>query len=175
MIVNSNVIEKNGAMAVAELMTIAARTAPKGRGTDNLEIFIVDGEDKDKISAELKEITKRNGVDFFERDGFCVDSSQVILLIGTKATPINCPDCGFCGYLDCAENIANNGICAFGPGDLGIAIGSAVSVAANHRCDNRVMFSVGRAALNLNLFSEKVQIAYGIPLSISGKSPFFDR
>jgi len=175
MIINSNVIERSGAMMIAELMAIAARTAPKGRGTDNLEILIVEGEEKDNISHELKEITKRNGTDFFERDGFCLDKSQVVVLIGTKISPMNCPDCGFCGYTDCAENVANNGVCAFGPGDLGIAIGSAVSISADHRCDSRVMFSVGRAALNLNLFSENVKIAYGIPLSVSGKSPFFDR
>ena len=70
MIINSNVIERSGAMMIAELMAIAARTAPKGRGTDNLEILIVEGEEKDNISHELKEITKRNGTDFFERDGF---------------------------------------------------------------------------------------------------------
>ena len=61
-------------------------------------------------------------------------------------------------------------------GDLGIAIGSAVSVAAAHHVDNRVMFSAGKAALNLKLFDDsQVCIAYGIPLSVSGKSPFFDR
>jgi uncharacterized ferredoxin-like protein len=37
------------------------------------------------------------------------------------------------------------------------------------------MFSIGKAALNIGIFEEEVKIAYGIPLSISGKSPFFDR
>jgi len=175
MIYSKSDIETKTALSIAELMAVAARTAPKGRGTDNLEIIIVDGEEKDLISKELKAITKRNGADFFERDGYCLDHSQVILLLGTKISPMACPDCGYCGYKDCADNVANNGICSFGPGDLGIAIGSAVSVAADHRCDNRVMFSAGRAALNLNLFSDDVKIAYGIPLSVSGKSPFFDR
>ena len=53
---------------------------------------------------------------------------------------------------------------------------TAVSVAASHHVDNRIMFSAGKAALNLNLFDDnQVKIAYGIPLSVSGKSPFFDR
>ena len=60
-------------------------------------------------------------------------------------------------------------------GDLGIAIGSAAHVASAHHVDSRVMFSAGRAALNLKLFPAEVTIAYAIPLSVSGKSPFFDR
>jgi uncharacterized ferredoxin-like protein len=37
------------------------------------------------------------------------------------------------------------------------------------------MFSVGKACLELQLFSADVKQAVGIPLSITGKSPFFDR
>jgi uncharacterized ferredoxin-like protein len=59
--------------------------------------------------------------------------------------------------------------------DLGIAIGSAVSVAADHRVDNRVMYSIGKAAKELKLLGEEASIIFGIPLSASGKSPFFDR
>ena len=168
-------IEEKAAITVAELMAAAARTAPKGKGTDNLEILVVTGEEKDLLSDEMKKIAKQEGVDFFERDGYCIDHSIVVLLVGTKISPVGCPNCGFCGYKDCEENRKNNGICAFNTGDLGIAIGSAVAVAADHRCDNRVMFSAGKAALSLKYFSEDIKIAYGIPLSISGKSPFFDR
>jgi uncharacterized ferredoxin-like protein len=65
--------------------------------------------------------------------------------------------------------------CVFNTGDLGIAIGSAVSIAADHRVDNRVMYSVGQAVLEMGLFPPEVKIAYGIPLSATSKSPFFDR
>ncbi|MGI6432731.1 MAG: DUF2148 domain-containing protein [Sphaerochaetaceae bacterium] len=65
--------------------------------------------------------------------------------------------------------------CAFNTGDLGIAIGSAVSIAADYRIDNRVMFSVGMAARELGIFAKEVVIVYGIPLSISGKNIFVDR
>ena len=58
--------------------------------------------------------------------------------------------------------------------DLGIAVGSAVSVAADMRIDNRVMFSVGKAAQSMKLLGECTRIM-GIPLSVSGKSPMFDR
>lgn len=175
MITKSLDAEKRAAMTVAELMVTAARTAPKGCGIDNLELLIVDGADKDKLADEMRKIAKDTGVDFFHRDGGNVDTALAVVLLGTRIEPIDCPNCGYCGFEDCADNRANDGVCAFNPGDLGIAIGSAVSVAANHRCDNRVLFSAGRAALNLGYFSHDVKIAYGIPLSISGKSPFFDR
>ena len=48
-------------------------------------------------------------------------------------------------------------------------------MAAGLLVDNRVVYSVGRAGVNIKLLGEDVKIAYGIPLSISGKNPFFDR
>ncbi|MCT4619167.1 MAG: DUF2148 domain-containing protein [Marinisporobacter sp.] len=175
MIMRSSEAEKNAVKTVAELMVAAARTAPKANAIDNLEIIIVEGEEKARLAEEMRRIGEEQGVDFIKRDGGNVDQSSVVVIFGTKIDPIDCPNCGFCGYENCGENRANNGICAFNTGDLGIAIGSAVSVAANHRCDNRVMFSAGKAALNLRYFREDVKIAYGVPLAIAGKSPFVDR
>jgi uncharacterized ferredoxin-like protein len=37
------------------------------------------------------------------------------------------------------------------------------------------MFSIGKAAVELGLFESEVKIAYGMPLSVKGKSPYFDR
>ncbi|QZY54511.1 ferredoxin domain-containing protein [Crassaminicella profunda] len=175
MITKSLEAEKKAVKTVAELMVVAARTAPKANAVDNLEIIIVEGSEKDRLAEEMRRIGEENNIDFIKRDGGNVDQSQVVVIFGTSIDPIDCPNCGFCGYKNCAENRANNGICAFNTGDLGIAIGSAVSVAANHRCDNRVMFSVGKAALNLGYFHEDVKIAYGVPLAVAGKSPFVDR
>ena len=175
MIIRSEVAEKNAAKMVAELMIAAARTAPKGRGIDRLEFLIVEGDSKDKLASEMKKIADETGVAFFGRDSENINVSHAVVLLGTKIEPLGVPNCGYCGYKNCAENREHNGVCSFNTGDLGIAIGSAVSVAANHRCDNRVLFSAGRAALNLGYFSENVKVAYGIPLSVSSKSPFFDR
>ncbi len=175
MITKSNVAEKNAARQVAELMVAAARTAPKGCGIDRLELLIVEGEAKDKLAMEMRAICDDKKIDFFGRDAGNVDNSHLVVLFGTRKGPIDCPNCGYCGYENCAGNRANDGFCAFNTGDLGIAIGSAVSIAANHRIDNRVLFSAGKAALNLGYFSEHVKIAYGVPLSVSGKSPYFDR
>jgi len=64
--------------------------------------------------------------------------------------------------------------CFFNANDLGIAIGSAVSVACDNRIDNRVMYTVGYTANKMNLLPNS-DIVLGLPLSVSGKSPFFDR
>jgi uncharacterized ferredoxin-like protein len=64
--------------------------------------------------------------------------------------------------------------CSLNSVDVGIAIGSACSVASDHRVDSRVMFSVGRVAEELDLMPGCSNI-YGIPISCSSKNPFFDR
>ena len=52
---------------------------------------------------------------------------------------------------------------------------ASAAAGADARVDNRVMFSVGRAARSLGLLGASVTLVLGIPLSVSGKSPFFDR
>jgi uncharacterized ferredoxin-like protein len=168
--------EKKAILGVAFEMAAAARTAPKGRGVDNIEVAILDGEDKDALAAEMRDIhEKLGGEGPFGRDAGNVDASEAIVLIGVKSAPIGLKGCGLCGFGDCAGAARAGANCAFNVTDLGIATGSAAAVAADHRIDNRIMFTAGKAAVSLSLFPEKVRIAYGIPLSASGKSVFFDR
>lgn len=175
MIYRAEDTEKRAAMQVAELMAAAARTAPKGCGIDNIEAFIVDGVEKDRMSEELRKIAEETGEEWYARDGRNLEASHCVVILGVHMSPIQLSHCGDCGNPDCAATIQLEGRCAFNLVDLGIALGSAVSVAANHRMDNRVMWSVGKAVKRLGFVSEDVKVAYGIPLSISGKSPFFDR
>ena len=51
----------------------------------------------------------------------------------------------------------------------------AAAMAANLRMDNRILFSAGRAAINLKLLGDGVGQVFALPLSVSGKSVFFDR
>ncbi|HWR39787.1 MAG TPA: DUF2148 domain-containing protein [Patescibacteria group bacterium] len=175
MIINSQEVENRAAAQIAEFMCVAARTAPKGRGVDNLVTCIITGEEKTKLSAEMRRIAKEAEMQFFERDADCLDKAPLVVLLGEKVKPMGVSPCGFCGYKNCGECAQGTGLCAISVGDLGIALGSAVTTAALHHADNRVMFSVGKAAIQLGMLEEGVRIAYGIPLSISGKSPFFDR
>ena len=176
MILKSNELEQKALEDVAALMCAAARTAPKGRGIDNLVTLVVTGKDKDRLSEEMRRLAKETNVKDYIRDAGCVDASGAVVLLGQRPVQLNLPQCGYCGFKDCTENVKNSNVCAISVGDLGTAVGSAAVVAAKHFIDNRIMFRAGKAALNLGLFQdEKVRLAYGIPLSVSGKSPFFDR
>jgi uncharacterized ferredoxin-like protein len=161
--------------SIAEEMCIAARTAPKAKGIDLIVTAIAQGDTIGKLADRMLKIQKeQDGSQSYIRDSESIRQISHIVLIGTKLAPINLKACGVCGYKDCASKDPK-ALCAFNPGDLGIAIGSAISVAMDHRIDNRIMFSVGRAAVELGLLGPDVKIAMGIPLSATGKNPFFDR
>jgi uncharacterized ferredoxin-like protein len=160
---------------VAELMCLAARTAPKARGLDLLEVAVASGEIIEKLSKKMKEIGEREKHPTFLRDSENIKQAQAIVLLGTKIKVIGLKYCSFCGWPNCEAAERAGAICAYNTGDLGIALGSAVSVAENHRVDNRVMYTIGKAAIDLNLLGPEVKVAFGVPLSVSGKNPFFDR
>lgn len=170
-------IRKSVVMEVAELMIIAARTAPKARGIDNLFAAILTDEEVQKLADMMDKMVVEEGApSFFSRDAGNLRQSQVVVMLGTSISSLKLPMCGYCGFINCDYREKQNNIpCAFNTGDLGIAIGSAVSIAANHRIDNRIMFSAGYVAVRKNLLPPEVKIAYAIPLSVSAKSPYFDR
>lgn len=169
-------IRNNTVIEVAKLMAIAARTAPKGRGTDFMEIAIASGNDIKVIAEKMKLLAIETGVTTFNRDAENVLVSEAILILGTRIHPMRIVKCGMCGFDNCTEKEKFENVpCVFNTGDLGIAIGSAVSVAKNHCVDNRIMYTVGQAAKEIGYFNEDIKVIYGIPLSVSSKSPFFDR
>jgi uncharacterized ferredoxin-like protein len=175
MITKSQEIEERTVERIADLMCVAARTAPKARGVDNLVVMLVKTGEKDQLAEEMRRIAAQSGTQFFARDAGCLDKAAAVVLLGQKVKPVGVNPCGYCGNSNCADCGTKGGLCAISIGDLGIAIGSAVTTAALHHIDNRVMWTVGKAALNLGIFPEEVKIAYGIPLSIAGKNIFFDR
>ncbi len=171
----SHALETEGVLTVARLMAVAARTAPKGKGVDELETLLLTGTDKDTLADAMQRLGESQNLGLFVRDAGNVRASHAVLLLGTRNQVRNVPHCGFCGHGDCAGCQEAGGICSFCVGDLGIAVGSAVSVAADHRVDCRVMFTIGKIAMEQKLFSGDIIVAYGIPLSVTSKSPFFDR
>ena len=162
---------------IASQMMIAARTAPKGKGRDTLEMLIIDGDEINQLSTQLHKMGDLTQTEFYHRDGDNILSANAILFIGTQIKTLGLNEiCQLCGFVNCSEKEKYpNTPCVFNTGDLNLAIGSAVSIAANLRIDNRIMFSIGKAAQELNFFSKEVKIVYGIPLSASSKNPFFDR
>ncbi len=166
----------NKIVEIAKKMAIAARTAPKGRGRNTIEIKIAHGADLEIIAQKMEEMGNKNGQHFFIRDASNIRNSDAVLFIGTEIKSLGLKDCGLCGMENCENKNTKEDIpCAFNNIDLGIAIGSAVSIAADSRIDNRVMFSVGMAVRELKYFDENVKIIMGISLSAHSKNIYFDR
>ncbi|MEA1939223.1 MAG: DUF2148 domain-containing protein [Candidatus Caldatribacteriota bacterium] len=164
---------------VANLMGVAARTAPKSVGEDFVVVKAIYGEDVKKLAKQMltygEELGKRN----FDRDGINVKNSPALLLIGIKDAASLGLNCGACGFDKCSERISHKGVefdgpqCAFRLLDMGIAIGSAVKTAGIMNVDNRIMYRAGVVARKMGLID--ADFVMGIPLSVSGKSIFFDR
>jgi len=171
----STELEQQAALQVASLMAAAARTAPKTRGIDNIRVVAIDDvASKQRLASKMRALAQSENRPSFDRDANCVDLSSAVLVIGVESNPAGL-NCGYCGHGNCTEIEKTDGVCTFNSIDLGIAASSAASVAADSRVDTRLMFSVGRAGLAMDLFGNKVKLALGIPVSITGKSPFFDR
>lgn len=183
-IVNGEEQERKGIMDVASLMLVAARTAPKSGGVDDIITAVVFGTEKETIADEMDKIADERNIQGFKRDAKNVRDSEVVVLIGVRGTKKFVLDCGACGYPSCAKfekvKKERRGLdfegptCVFKALDLGIAIGSAVKIASILNVDNRIMYRIGAAVKRLNYMPEASTIM-GIPLSAKGKSIYFDR
>ena len=172
MILNERDERHEQVMRIARQMMTSARTDPKGKGVDVIEIALITDDDIRRLSEEMIAIHEENGFKFFLRDADNILNAECILLIGTRehAHGLNC---GHCGYSNCADR--PTGVpCAIVSVDVGIAIGSACATAADHRVDTRVMFSAGLAAQRLDFLKGCRQV-FAILVSASSKNPFFDR
>jgi len=170
-------LREEAILEVAKRMMTAARTAPKAKGTDNVVIALLKENGIKEVSEKLKEMARRDNLpDFFLRDAVNILSAKAMVIFGTRIIPMGLSPCGMCGFANCTEkNEHPDHPCVFNTGDLGIAMGSAASVAMDNRVDNRIMYTVGRALLEMGVLGEDVKIIYGMPLSVSGKNPFMDR
>ena len=178
MLYNSSEMEQQAIMEAASLMCAAARTAPKTKGMDNIVTLVLTGEDIQKLSDKMKEISLREfgkPEGHFTRDAMNILQAQAVVLIGVKRNWYGLPFCSLCGFTNCGECKKAGANCAFAPMDLGIALCSAVSIAADLRVDNRILFSAGKAAEEMGYFDGEDIIWQGIPISIAGKNVFFDR
>ena len=172
MIYNEREIRQELIEQAARRMMTAARTAPKGKGIDIIEIAMATGEDITCLSDEMIRVAEETGFKFFLRDADNIRRAGAVVLIGTRQQTQGL-NCGYCGFATCAAKPAEVP-CAINSVDLGIAIGSACATAADHRVDTRVMFSAGLAARRLGLLGA-CGCVMAIPVSVDSKNPFFDR
>lgn len=155
---------REAVLAAARLMAVAAKTAPKARGVDNVvSAILTEREELERLASKMEELAPVYG-DFFKRDAESVRASAAVVLIGCKLVRMGLkapPKWGVdADVVNCIVN-------------LGIAIGSAAKVAQELNVDNRVMFSAGVAAQELGLLN--ADIVYAIPLSATSKNIYFDR
>ncbi|MEM1989549.1 MAG: (Fe-S)-binding protein, partial [Candidatus Bathyarchaeia archaeon] len=95
--------EKEAIIETARLMQVAARTAPKTRGIDDILTLIVFGSEKNAIAEKMREMARERGANLFERDAICVENSEAVLLIGVRGNRAPGLNCGACGSRDCKE------------------------------------------------------------------------
>jgi len=169
----------NAIRTVADLMAVAARTAPKAAGQDYVVIKVIEGDECQRLAEEMIKYGEATGKKNFDRDGRNVAASAAVILIGIKDASSVGLNCGACGFETCAERTAAERAefvgpqCAFRLLDMGIALGSAAKMAGMLNVDNRIMYRAGVVARKMGLIN--ADFVMGIPLSATGKSIYFDR
>jgi uncharacterized ferredoxin-like protein len=181
--IESEPAERQVVLVVAKLMMVSARTAPKSGGVDDVHCLIVYGDKKESIAEQMRRMGEERKLEGFRRDAKNVRDSEAVVLIGVRGDKSFGLDCGACGYKTCEEFQARKRgmgedfvgpTCLFKALDLGIALGSAAKTASLLNVDNRIMYRIGTAALKLGILPEAT-VVMGIPVSVKGKSIFFDR
>ena len=171
----------DGVEMVAQLMAISATTAPKSKGENFVKTRVLSGKVLKELADAMLAFGQRTKKKDFDRDSKNVAESDAVLLIGIKKAGVLGLDCGACGFPDCKafqEQQKESGdfvgpTCAYRLLDMGIALGSAVKTASILNVDNRIMYRVGVVAREMNIVDWEFVI--GIPLSVTGKSIYFDR
>ncbi|MCQ1536065.1 hypothetical protein FTO70_10310 [Methanosarcina sp. KYL-1] len=166
---------------LAKVILTAARTAPKGKGIDDIVTCLLGPGEKAELADRMEELSKIKGLKFLLRDAKNVRDSDAIVLIGLKSTGVSSLDCGACGFETCKAMLEHEKVqkeflgpqCMIKYLDLGIAVGSAAAKAKDLCIDNRVLYSAGAAACYFEMID--ADVAMGLPLSVKGKNIFFDR
>lgn len=173
MIQNERDLRHQMVIEAAHRMMTAARTAPKGKGIDIIEIALVsERQDLEALASAMRQKAEESGFNFLLRDAGNILQGEAVILIGTRRQTHGF-NCGYCGYPTCRQNPIDSP-CAINSIDVGIAVGSVCSVASDLRIDTRVMFSAGWCSEMLNWLPGCRQ-TIAIALSASSKNPYFDR
>ncbi|MEM1644743.1 MAG: DUF2148 domain-containing protein [Ignisphaera sp.] len=165
MVLNEVEAIKDSVILAAKFMVVAAKTAPKAKGVDNIVIKVIDSkEELEALAKKMEELAEVYREERWRRDADNVRKSDALVLIGCKIVNIGVETPRLWNLnADIVLSIIN----------LGIAIGSAVKTASILNIDNRVMFTAGVAAQELKLVD--ADFVFGVPLSATAKSIYFDR
>jgi uncharacterized ferredoxin-like protein len=182
-LIEGRTLERQSVLETAKVMLVAARTAPKTGGVDDILTCLVDGDELTSIAKTMDEIGDEKGIEGFHRDAKNLKDSDAVILIGVRGGNKYGLNCGACGYNTCVEferieksegSYFVGPTCLFKALDLGIALGSAAKMASVLNVDNRIMCRIGAAAVRLRMLPEATVIM-GITVSAKGKSIYYDR
>lgn len=166
-------------LTVANLMALAARTAPKAHGHDCITTKVIAGEQLGLLADEMIKYGRDTGKVNFDRDGENIRRSDAVLLIALSENKKVGLNCGACGYDTCTEADLREGkefpgpLCAWRLIDVGIAVGSAAKTASILNADNRVFYRAGVVARKMEMIDGLFVI--GIPISANSKNIYYDR
>ena len=167
--------------SLADTILVAARTAPKGKGVDDIVTYLFDEKDRMELAAKMEELSDIKNMKFLIRDAKNIRDADCLVIIGLKVSGVSSLNCGACGFETCAEMMEQEKVkveftgphCMIKYMDLGIAVGCAAAKAKDLCIDNRILYSAGAAACYFDMVDADVAMA--IPLSVKGKNIFFDR
>ncbi len=175
--------ERQGILEIANLMVIAARTAPKSGGRDDILTAIVYGLETEAMAADMSKMAVERNDAAWMKHAKIIKGADAIVLIGVRGTKSYVTNCGACGYNSCddftkAEKRSGRDFdgpnCIFKTLDLGIAVCSAAKIASILNADNRLYYRIGAVARRLRYMPE-ASVIIGIPLTATGKNPNYDR
>ncbi len=134
--------------SAALVMMSRARTAPKVKGLDLLEMFLLEGEEIKRVADEIIRLGTLADLPYYIRDAQALEKTNAILFIGSKDRVRNLDQCELCGYKTCQQK-PKNAPCAYTALELGVALGSALAAAMDYGVDSRLMLSAAKAAQSL--------------------------
>lgn len=166
---------------LAGIILTSARTAPKGKGIDDIVTFLLSPQEISELASKMEELSEIKGLKFLLRDAKNIRNSDAVILIGLESPGVSNLNCGACGFSTCKEMLESKKVqkeftgpqCMIKYLDLGIAVGSAAAKAKDLCIDNRILYSAGAAACYFKMIN--ADVAMGLPLSVKGKNIFFDR
>ena len=87
MIINERDLLHQSVVEAAHRMMTAARTAPKAKGVDIIEIALVEErEDLEKLAEAMRRRSEETGFKFLLRDADNILQGEAVILIGTRVT-----------------------------------------------------------------------------------------
>ena len=85
MIINERDLRHQSVVEAAHRMMTAARTAPKAKGVDIIEIALVEErEDLEKLAEAMRRRSEETGFKFLLRDADNILQGEAVILIGTR-------------------------------------------------------------------------------------------